>query len=124
MEKPMPQPKSRLASALGHLGGGANQQRFERFQRQPGAGLAVARTGEVLTHQPRHEVAGDIAVEDLQQEQADGCHRVQLAVAPDMSRLAHGLPNRFVFQFSTPTLLELPQDLGDTGSHLSGLRGK
>src|SRR4051812_1149864 len=60
-----------------------------------------------LAGQVRHEVAGHIAKENLQQEHFYCGYRPQFPLTPRVAGLSTSDANRFVLQFLIPTLLEL-----------------
>ena len=66
----------------------ALEQHLEDGHGEPGAGLAVGRGGELEAAQAWQMAAGGVVVEDLQDEQMDGRHRVEDPVTPAAS---HGL---------------------------------
>lgn len=71
-------------------------QALEQGARQPGAGLAVARLGEVQATEVAEFADRDVAVENLLQEQVGGNHRTEVAVAPAVADRARQTADQFL----------------------------
>src|SRR5487761_1408519 len=117
-EEPVAEPEPGVARALSHLLGGAREKCFQGLQGQSAAGFAEGGPGDPEACQARHFITGGIAAQDLQQEKSDGGDGVELAVTPFVTGVSHGFLDGLVVQLLTPTLLELFDELGDTGAHL------
>src|SRR2546425_10424056 len=91
---------------------------LQRCQRKSSSCFTVGRASDILARQARHEVAGDITEQNLQQEQLDGRHRAEFSFSPAVPRPATGGADRFVVQLVGPGALELPNDLWHVGKHV------
>ena len=84
------------------------EKRLEDGQGEPGSGLAVGRGGELEAAQAWQMGAGGIVVEDLEDEQMDGRHRVEDAVTPTAT---HGMTEGLQVEWFEP--------VGQIGADLS-----
>src|SRR5687768_15558040 len=77
----------------GRTQGGADaaQEGLEDMQRQAGAGVAVGGVAEDLVRELPESSHGDIALEDLEQEEMDGGNRVEHALPEVVTHLATDL---------------------------------
>ncbi len=92
----------------------ARCQRSTRGARQAGAGLAIGGGGEVGAAEAAQLGDGDIAVEDLLEEEVGGDDRPQVAVAPAVADLLGRAPDEGFGEGVGEAALDPGDGLGDT----------
>jgi hypothetical protein len=90
----MAMPAAIVGQRTAELVGDSLEQALEDGQRQPSPGLAVRLAGAADIAEPGHVGTRRVAVEDLEDEQVQGGHRVEDAFAPGVADRGTGLANR------------------------------
>src|SRR6266850_4264063 len=115
-------PMSMPATFLGDGGLGrltqALQEVFEHADGELGAGLTVRRGTEIAAGEMGEMATSRITMEDLQQQQLHGDHRIEEAITPH--GVAHGLTggrDRLGLQLGGPLWFEALEDSRDLGYH-------
>ena len=90
---------------------------LEDLQGESLAGLAVGRVGEGLAGEVGDVLTGDVAADDLEQEEVDGDHGIELALAVVVSGLLTGLLDGLRPKEVGNVLSELLEDDRDPALH-------
>jgi hypothetical protein len=89
----------------------------EQVHRQAGSGVAEGGDAEAHPGEVAERAAGAVAVEDLQEHEADGRHRVERALTPAVPDGDGGVADQCRIETSARVALEPGDGGGDTGGH-------
>src|SRR5512135_1738779 len=90
-ERAMATPQALVIRRAPERAAGPAEQGLEDLQGESLAGLAVGRGGEGLAGEVGDVLTGGVAADDLEQEEVDGDHGIELALAVAVSGLLTGL---------------------------------
>src|SRR5216684_4686834 len=115
---PMPMPAAFLGDGSLDRLTEALQEMFEHTDGELGAGLTVGGGTEIEAGEMGEMATGCIAMEDLQQKQLHGDHRIEEAVTPcGVAYCCTGGADRLGLQLGGPICFEALEDSRDTGYH-------
>lgn len=89
-ERAMAPPQALVVRRPLERAAGPAEQGLEDLEGESFAGLAVGRVGEGLASEVGDVLTGEVAAEDLEQEEVDGDHGIELAFAVAVSGLLTG----------------------------------